>query len=135
MPTELATAVEEATKGHGADIALELSGSTEAAEQGLELLRIGGSAVWVGAVMPTPPATIKPETIVRRMLTIRGVHNYAPCDLATAVEFLHRHHGEYPFEELVAGPYSLAEADQAFQHARSGLAARVAVRPDILASS
>jgi alcohol dehydrogenase len=127
----LGRAVEEATAGRGVDVALELSGSADAAQAGLDLLRIGGTAVWLGAVLPVRPVPINPEAIVRRMLTIRGVHNYSPRDLAAAVTFLDRHHRDFPFAELVAGPYSLADADRAFQKAGTGTAARVAITPDI----
>ena len=49
-PEQLALAVEETTSGRGVDIALELCGSSDAAEEGIGLLRMGGIAVWVGAV-------------------------------------------------------------------------------------
>ena len=49
----LAAAVRDATHGRGVDLALELSGSPDAIEAGLPLLRIGGRYVLAGAVFPS----------------------------------------------------------------------------------
>ena len=128
-PAELRQQIAEMTAGRGVDLALELSGSSAAAEASLDLLRIGGTAVWVGAVMPVTAVAVKPEMIVRRQLTLHGVHNYSPVDLATAVTFLAENHRRFPFAELVTARYPLTETDHAFQHARDGKTVRVAVRP------
>jgi alcohol dehydrogenase len=125
----LAQAVERLTDGRGVDVALELSGAPEAIETGVRLLRIGGRYVLVGAVFPTRPVALSAEWIVRRLLRIEGVHNYVPADLARAVEFLSAAGGRFPFADLVAGPFPLAESEAAFQHALATRAARVAIVP------
>jgi len=126
----LAVVVKSATDGYGADVALELSGAASAAEQAVALVRVGGRCVWVGAVLPTPPVTMSPETIVRRHLTIQGVHNYHPRDLRDALAFLAEHHGSYSFADLVGETVALAEADRAFRTAEASRAVRVAVTID-----
>jgi len=73
---DAAAAVRSVTGKYGVDIALEVSGSPAAFETGLPLLRIGGVYVLVGGVFPTPPTAIQMEDVIRRLLTIRGVHNY-----------------------------------------------------------
>jgi len=93
------------------------------------LLRIGGRYTLVGAVCPTDNIVINPEMVVRRMLTILGLHNYTPDDLLTAVRFLTQHHQTYPFEQLVQGSWPLNEADAAFTYAIKHHALRVAIRP------
>ena len=80
--TELARSL---TNGRGADVTLELSGSPHASAAALDILRTGGTVVWAGTVSPTDPVPVAPETIVRRCLTITGVHNYDPADLVAAV--------------------------------------------------
>ncbi len=127
---ELARVVRETTAGRGVDIAVELSGSPAAIEAGLSLLRIGGRYVLVGAVFPMRDVSVAPEQVVRRLLRIEGVHNYTPQDLVTAVQFLAEAHRRYPFVELVAGPFALADAAAAFEHAISARAPRVAVLPN-----
>ncbi len=125
----LAGIVEDATGGRGVDLALELSGSTDAIESGLELLSVGGRYVWVGSVFPSRPLSVRADTIVRRHITIRGVHNYTPRDIQDAIEFLRLNSPEFPFDELVPETFSLSEADVAFRHAIEKRAFRVGVVP------
>jgi threonine dehydrogenase-like Zn-dependent dehydrogenase len=83
--------------------------------------------VLVGAVFPTPPVPVVPERLVRGHLTVRGVHNYAPGHLLTAVRFLAEK--RFPFETLVADWFPLHDAESAFRRARAPDALRVGVRP------
>jgi alcohol dehydrogenase len=119
----------EATDRRGVDVAFEFSGSPDAIEAGLPLLLIGGRYVLVGCVSPVPPVAIDPEMIVRRLITLRGVHNYAPDDLAQAVAFLSRHHEDFPFHELVRGSFDLESVQCAFEYAVRTRSPRVAVVP------
>ncbi|GAA5173412.1 alcohol dehydrogenase catalytic domain-containing protein [Pseudonocardia eucalypti] len=113
----------------GVDLAVELSGKTDAVQLALDSLDVGGTLVLAGSVTPGPPVNLDPERVVRGLHTVVGVHNYRPEDLLTAVDFLVAHHDRYPFAELVAGRYGLAELDDAFGVARGGGAARQAVVP------
>jgi putative phosphonate catabolism associated alcohol dehydrogenase len=126
---ELAAAVRDATHGRGVDIALELSGSPDAIEAGLPLLRIGGRYVLVGSVFPTRDVRVQAETMVRRLLRIEGLHNYTPADLAAAVEFMGEAHHRHPFAELVTASFPLDSAEAAFEYAIANRSPRVAVVP------
>ncbi len=126
-PTELIELVKSLTERRGADLVLELSGSADAAKLSLDVLRIGGTAVWIGAVSPIGTVPVNPEAIVRRCLTVTGVHNYAPQDLAAAVAFLAANHTRFPFANLVAQTFLLEEADTAFRIAEAERPVRVAV--------
>ncbi len=128
-PDELATGVAEVTQGRGADVTLELAGVAGTVAAGLTLTRIGGTLVLAGTVLPTPSVPLDPEAVVRRMLTIRGVHNYVPSDLATALDFLDGAGNAYPFAELVSRTFRLDEVEQAFAHAHAHPGSRVAVVP------
>ncbi len=125
----LETVVANCSKGRGADVLLEFTGAPEATERGLETVRIGSTAVLVGATYPGRPLRIEAEQLVRRVLTVRGLHNYAHRDLATAVEFLCRSHSDYPFEDVIQDGFSLQAVDEAFDAAMAGASARVAIRP------
>jgi alcohol dehydrogenase len=114
----------------GADIALEMSGAAEAIETGIGVLNLSGRSVWVGSVFPGRPAQVDAETVVRRLLTITGVHNYIPQDLRDALAFLQAPHTRYPFAELVQPIFPLSEVPAALTHFPQGKAARVGVRPD-----
>ncbi|GAB4456859.1 MAG: zinc-binding dehydrogenase [Armatimonadaceae bacterium] len=114
LPETLADTVQRASGGQGVDVAIELSGSPQAVESALGLLGIGGTLVLAGTVFPTPPVSFTPETIVRRLLTVRGIHNYATDDLRTAVALLDRTADRFPWESLIAAQYPLSEVESAF---------------------
>ena len=100
-PEAIAQISLDCTNGHGVDVAFELSGSPEAFESLLPVTRMGGVVILVGSVFPSRPVPILVERIVRRCLTLRGIHNYAPGHLLSALEFL-ASHPEFPFQELVS---------------------------------
>lgn len=113
----------------GIDIALELTGSPAAFEAAFSRLAIGATYVQVGAVFPSRPVALPVEQVVRRWLTLRGVHNYAPDDLRGAVAFLAT--TSYPFADLVTAWYPLREVERAFQAALAPDVLRVGVRSDL----
>ncbi|MGO8678510.1 MAG: zinc-binding dehydrogenase [Limisphaerales bacterium] len=121
--------VRQLSAGRGADIALEFSGHAQAIERGVELLRTGGSLVMAGATFTERPARLSGEQIVRRMLRIIGVYNYAPDDLGRALEFLSQNLDKYPFEKLVGRTFPLAQVNAAFEHAERQRPPRVAIIP------
>jgi putative phosphonate catabolism associated alcohol dehydrogenase len=127
-PEMLATVIHDVTGGHGVDVVVELSGATPALEAVWPLVRHGGTIVLVGAVFPVPPLSVLPEQVVRRQLTLRGVHNYSPRHLQAAVRFLAQNHERYPFAELVSEWVPLAEVGRAFELAGDPARVRVGVR-------
>jgi len=114
----------------GFDAVLELSGSPAAFDVAWPLIRTGGALVLAGSVFPAPPVPIALEQIVRRQLAIRGIHNYAPRHLQTAVEFLSTCHRDYPFAELVAEWVPLSDIETAFARAMDSGAIRIGVAPE-----
>ena len=118
------------TDGRGFDIALEVSDAPAALAQGLASLGIGGAFVLVGAVLPSAPWPIDPEQIVRRLLRIQGVHNYAPLDLRDALRFLEEAQERYPFSEAVVSRHRLEDHEPALERARQSDALRVAFVPE-----
>jgi alcohol dehydrogenase len=127
-PDDLADAVAADTGGHGVDVALEMTGSPEALETILPLVRLGGVLVLVGSVFPSRSVPIAPEQIVRRCLTLQGIHNYAPRHLRAALEFLAAN-PQLPFSTLVAGWRPLLELGQAIAAYPSSGRLRIGIRP------
>ena len=121
--------VSELTLGRGADVALELAGAQASVEAALALVRVGATVVLAGTVLPTPAVALDPERVVRRTLTIIGVHNYAPADLVRAVDFLTHCGDAYPFAALAGESLALAEVERAFAQAHASPGTRVAVVP------
>ncbi|MFP1603286.1 alcohol dehydrogenase catalytic domain-containing protein [Microbacterium sp. 2216-1] len=93
------------------DIVVEASG--HAVSTALTDVAVGGTVVLVGSVFPADPVPMDAESIVRRMLTVTGVHNYAAGHLADAVTFLERHGAAYPFDEVVGAVHPLTHLDAA----------------------
>lgn len=122
-------ALQDATRSvrpQGFDIALELSGATSAIEVSLPSLRIGGEIVLVGAVFPVPELKVLPEQIVRRMIQIQGLHNYAPDDLAVAVQFLSEQQQD-PLARMVPFWFPLNDTESAIEKAEATKAPRVGI--------
>ncbi len=113
------------------DLVLEVSGAAEAVEAACRLGDIGGRVMLVGSVSPSRSITIDPESIVRRLLTIRGVHNYAPEDLRAAVEFLRQTQTRFPFAQLVERTFPLSRINEAVENARQNRPVRLAIRPHL----
>jgi alcohol dehydrogenase len=128
-PVQLRALTQEVSDRRGVDVVLELTGSPDAIEAGLPLLAIGGRYIWMGTVAPTRPINLNPESIVRGLINVHGVHNYIPDDLVTAVNFLTAFHRSYPFGDLVSRTFPLEMVDQAFAVALNKSIIRVALKP------
>lgn len=124
---DLVSLLKKQTGGVGFDVALELAGATPSVATALAAVRTGGTAILVGSVAHCDPLPIDPEQIVRRMITLRGVHNYHPHDLQAAVEFLAGPGVSFPFTSLVIEEFSLNNVESAFRSAHAHPGARVCV--------
>ncbi|GAB2464825.1 alcohol dehydrogenase catalytic domain-containing protein [Conyzicola lurida] len=109
------------------DAAIEASGSRHAVAAAIDALDVGGVAALVGSVFPGDAVPLDPESIVRRLATVRGVHNYTPRHLVDAADWVAQHHDAFPFAELVGERFALAELDSAIALAAAGTHVRVAV--------
>ncbi len=116
------------TDGRGADITLDFAGANDAVQTCLDLVRVGGCVMLAGSVFPSDGISFLPERIVRRMLTIRGVHNYLAGDLDQAIGFLESTRDRFPFEHLVSKTFGLTQTKAAFDYAVANRSLRVAVR-------
>ncbi|RUL89182.1 zinc-binding dehydrogenase [Tautonia sociabilis] len=129
-PEAIADLANECSEGRGLDVVIELTGAPEAVELGLPRLRMGGTLVLVGSVSPTRPVAMLPEQVVRRCLTIRGVHNYRPDHLGAALRFLESSAAAFPFGKLVGQWRPLSSLDGESDPAPAGGAPRLGIRPD-----
>jgi alcohol dehydrogenase len=127
-PGELADVVRGLTHAHGVDNVLEFSGASAAFQTAWPLVRLGGRIALVGSVFPDAPVPLALEQIVRRNLTLCGIHNYAPRHLLAAVQFLAEQHRRFPFAELVSHWHPLSATTAAFETARNPEIIRIGVR-------
>ncbi|WP_422749071.1 alcohol dehydrogenase catalytic domain-containing protein [Mycobacterium sp. WMMD1722] len=122
-----------ADPGGPIDVAVDFTGATAAVGAALGRLDIGGVLVLAGSVSPGPTVPVDPETVVRRWLTITGVHNYEPRHLRQGVAFLNRTRAVHPWPDLVADPVPLDELD-AVLRAVPGATLRAAIAPRLASS-
>jgi putative phosphonate catabolism associated alcohol dehydrogenase len=110
------------------DVVIEASG--HAVGEAIDGVAVGGVVVLVGSVFPADPVPLDAERMVRRLVTVTGVHNYTGRDLADAVAFLAGRGRAYPFAEAVGEVRQLAELDAALEAASApGAPLRVGVVP------
>lgn len=110
------TLLEHFGKPNPFDVVIELSGVATAMEQSLQMLAVGGTAVWVGATHPQRKLEINAEQIVRNLWTIKGLHNYNQHDLVSAVTFMEQHYTDFSFETMVQGGFTLDQVQAAFEY-------------------
>ncbi len=111
------------------DVLLEYSGVAESMEWGLDLLDVGGIAVWVGGTFPQRKVELDSEQVIRKCLTFKGLHNYNVDDFKAGVRFITDHYHEFPFEDHVFDAGNLDQMKEAFDLASSSRYLRVGVRP------
>lgn len=111
-----------------ADIVIEASG--HAVADAIAAADIGGAVVLVGSVFPADPVPLDAEDMVRRLLTVTGLHDYTGAELAAAVAFLTGRGRAYPFAEVVSAVHPLDDVDAALAAAAGPDAPlRVALSP------
>ena len=115
----------------GADAVIEVCGVAEVIPQGLQMLRTGGRYVLGGLVNPDANVTIDANMLVKRWITVRGIHNYHPRHLIQALDFVMTNRERFPFKEIVDAKFALTDLDAAFKKAseRSVLRAAIVPRP------
>jgi alcohol dehydrogenase len=110
------------------DIVFDMTGNPQVMETGVQSLRTGGIAVWIGAVYPEKPVLIDGQQVVRKLLQIRGLHNYNYDDLFHAAIFIENYYMKYPYEELIEKEYDLDEIEKAFKYAVDHKPVRVGIK-------
>jgi len=128
-PARLASLVSDRSRRGGADVVIETAGAPAALADGLRLLRPGGCLVTAGLVVPGATLSLDASEIVRRCVTVRGVHNYAPRHLVAALEFVRAHREKLPLRDLVDARFPIEETDAALAAAAERRAVRPAVVP------
>lgn len=111
------------------DVVIEVCGVPGVIEEGIKVLRPGGLYVFIGMVHPNSKLDITGEQIIRKCLTIKGIHNYGPQHLDEAVSFLSRTCEKYPYKELFSQPYKLADFKTALVLSQQQTFYRICVEP------
>ncbi len=110
------------------DLVFDMTGSPAAMKTGLDSLSIGGVAIWIGAVFPARPVEVDAQKVVRKLLQIRGLHNYNYDDFVNATAFIENNYLKYPFEALIEKEFTLDDIEAAFKFASESKPVRVGVK-------
>lgn len=114
---------------HGADKVIEVCGVPDAVPLGIDLLRAGGTYVLGGLVNPSAMVTFDANLLLRKMLTLRGIHNYHPRHLVEALDFVVANRARFPFHTLVDAKYPLDRVGAAMTDAAERRVLRAAIVP------
>jgi putative phosphonate catabolism associated alcohol dehydrogenase len=128
-PADLAQQVHALCPPLGADAVLEVCGDPAAIPAGIGMLRVGGHYVLAGLVSPGAMVTLDANLLLRKLLTLRGVHNYHPRHLVEALDFVVAQRLRFPFADLVDGRYRLDQVDTAMSDAAARRVLRAAILP------
>ncbi|GAA4804201.1 alcohol dehydrogenase catalytic domain-containing protein [Tomitella cavernea] len=115
--------------GVGFDAAIDMSGTPGGVAACVAALGVGGVAVLAGSVRPHAPVPLDAEVVVRRHVSIVGVHNYEPAHLRDAVRLLAATASPAPWQEAVDPPVPLSLLPALF--ARTPARLRAAVAPSM----
>jgi len=110
------------------DLVFDMTGHPDVMKIGIDSLLVGGIAVWIGAVFPAEYVMIDAQQIVRKIIQIRGLHNYNFEDFLTATSFVENNYTKYPFEELVEKEFHLEDTEAAFHFAMEHRPVRVGIK-------
>jgi threonine dehydrogenase-like Zn-dependent dehydrogenase len=73
--------------------------------------------------------TIDANVILKRWITLRGIHNYHPRHLIQALDFVMSHRARFPFAQIVDATFRLDQLDEAFRRAGERSVLRAAIVP------
>ena len=82
-----------------------------------------------GLVSPGANVTIDANMLVKRWISLRGIHNYHPRHLIQALEFVVTNRERFPFREIVDSKFTLKDLDEAFRKASERTVLRAAIVP------
>jgi L-iditol 2-dehydrogenase len=122
--------VRERTRGRGADVVIEATGSPGAVVEGLEMLRDAGRCVVVGQYTDAGDVTLNPHRHVnRRHATILGCWGYEYTHLHRSMAMMARHRLRFEWSRLVTREYPLAEAPRALADMEALDVVKALIRP------
>lgn len=122
-------AVRDICPPDGADAAIEVCGVPAAVPTGLKMLRVGGRYTIAGLVNPNANFTLDGNELLKRWVTLKGIHNYHPRHLVMALDFVMENRERFPFKEIVDSKFSLDQLDDAFKRAGDNAVLRAAIVP------
>jgi threonine dehydrogenase-like Zn-dependent dehydrogenase len=122
-------AVLELTDGRGADLVVECSGRAAAFEEGIDLIRLGGKYLVVGAA-ERKPSPIRATLFNQRQLTILGTISADVSHYYRALQFLADHGDRFDFGALLGNTYGLDQVNDALASMRAAREPKPVIVPN-----
>ena len=126
---ELVAAARDASPPDGPDAVLEVCGVSSVVPGGVRMLRVGGRYVLAGLINPDSDFTLDGNDLIRKWITLKGIHNHHPRHLVQALDFVMANRGRFPFAEIVDSRFGLDQLDEAFEKAANHRVLRAAIVP------
>ena len=82
-----------------------------------------------GVINPGSDFKLDGHDLIRKWITLKGIHNYHPRHLVQALDFVMANRDRFPFREIVDSRFSLDQLDEAFAKAANHLVLRAAIVP------
>jgi len=121
--------VRDWSRGIGADVVAELTGSPAVLQEGIDMLRPGGRYLWIGNINLGVNATIQPGALVRYMRTIVPVIVYEAWVIPRVLDFMVRTKDRYPYHKVVSHRFSLEQINDALKVSEEKQVIRASVAP------
>lgn len=123
--------VRRETGGRGADVVIEAAGDPRAVIDALELVRDGGRVVVAGQYTDHGDVAINPHRLInRKHVEIRGSWGSDFSHFHRSIELMGRHHGRFPWREMVSRSYDLDHAADALEAVRRREVVKAAIEPN-----
>ncbi len=126
---EIVDDIKKLSGGFGIDAVIEVCGVKKCVGLAIKSLRVGGRYLLSGLVNPgSTLEDIDANDIIRKYITIKGIHNYRPEHLGKALKFLESTKDKYPFQSIVGKTFSLEEINEAVAESTTGKHIRVGIK-------
>lgn len=128
-PEARIAAIRDLSRGYGADVVLECVGHPSAITEGMEMCRDGGKYLVLGHYCDAGPVLWNPHIITRKQLQVYGSWSSEPRHMLAALEFLHTHKQQFPFDTLVTHRFPLDRANEALETTAKWISAKTVIVP------
>lgn len=130
-PGERADMVRNMTRGRGADVIFEFTGSSQAMGEGI-LMAAGKARYVMAGAVNTKPASVSVEAIIAKNLTIVGSLGATIGAYASALEFIERFDDALVWDGLLGpGRYGLRAATTALERTAALAETKAVIKPSL----
>jgi L-iditol 2-dehydrogenase len=121
--------VKDLTDGRGADLVIESAGSIKIVNEGISMLRMGGTYLDVGNVVNQGTIPFDPSDICWRSIRYIGQMCLASTGFIPSVKLMMKHKKHFPFEKIITHRFKIEESQKALETSFSLECMKVVITP------